>query len=265
MSSWSFGAAHSQQLNNDVGPYVETDWSMPTSASRQMRFWFNVINGIPGDPVEAANFTMQVDLGAGFVTWESAKTISPGRTEGVNIIVPEFIFKTFSLGIAGVLPIRLEVEWPGGPYYSNTITVTTESATWFESTAPLGGFGEKDAPVNANAWGEGAAPVNANAWGEGSAPINANSWAETKCPANANAWAEKKCPANANSWAEGAAPINANSWDQKDAPVNANSWSEKDAPANANSWDEKDGPVNDNSWGEGAAPVNDNAWTEGTN
>ena len=152
--AWSFGSAHAERRVSGLivgGTYSETDWETAVGVNTDMRFWFRVVNGLPGDPLPPGDFDMEVDLGSGWQTWQSIKLMKPGRIEGLVEFFPDYAYFPFLgvtyQGVAGVYPIRLVVTWPGGPYYSNTITLTVTSNDWVENTSPAAGFVEEEAPT----------------------------------------------------------------------------------------------------------------------
>ncbi len=127
--AWSFQSAHSEQ--NNGSSFVEDDWEMPFRATRLMQFWFRIDGTSFGEPFPLADFSMQIDAGAGFAQFDNAKNVDPFRAVGFLIQDGDLIQKLTALGVppVGTYPIRLEVSWPGGPYYSNTINVTITAPT----------------------------------------------------------------------------------------------------------------------------------------
>ncbi len=245
---WTFGSAHSQQQAAPGPIYVETDWSMPISDIRRMRFWFGVTGTSFGDPLAAGNFTMQIDIGSGWQGWKSAKNVTPTRTVGFvqeqgDKIDLDFLGAT--MPSAGTYPIRLEVEWTGGPYYSNTINVTGVENTWFEGAAPGGEYTEGVAPTGT--FTEQAAPTGTFA--EVAAP--SGGFAESVAPSGG--FAEAVAPSG--TFAEQAAPSGTFT---EDAAPALGTITERAAPTGG--FAEQAAPSG--SFTESAAPSG--SWTEGT-
>jgi len=243
---WTFESAHAQQWNGSE--YVEDDWEMAAGGNRHMQFYFSVDGTSFGDPIAAGDFTMQVDEGAGYRTWQSLKNISPDRNVGLASIQGDrviFAFRgVYVESTPGVYPIRLKVDWTGGPYYSNVVTATLTGAQFFEGVPPPGTYTETDPPDGtwletdsaAGTWAETDKP--SGGFAETATPTG--SWAETT-PATGT-WEETDKPSGG--FSETATPTG--TWTETDKPSGgfsetttpSGTWTETDKPSG--SWTENE-------------------------
>jgi len=201
MSEWSFVSAHMEQWTGES--WTTDPWTMAALSTRLIRSYFRISAQAPGTPYPPGNIDLQVDYGSGWESFGLGKLVLPYRTVGLAEFVGQDVLKYWQAqDYEGSFQLRAEVEWTGGPYYSDELTVTITKTGFIEVVPAQGGFLEGEDAVNANPWGENASVSNAVATTEAASVTNTVATTETASVTNANAWGEHVTVANANAWSE---------------------------------------------------------------